>query len=271
MYDILLLLFALSPAVNAVKPIHQEVSPQPQARQGQDSKHKKSRMAGSSDHQETQPDTQSKKDDHQQSADTGTYKVDIRSLPFPPPDPLFRVYVGITALTAFFSLCTLWLIRVQNIAFKAQLKLMQDDSRLEHRAWMKFEKVDFTIAPQNYINVLISFTNIGRTPARDFQAWMFLETVPVNAEPNLSYEKDRNVPARPVVPPHSPLVFPIAGDLVDDALYAIIMSGKLRVMFHGKITYRDIFEGQHWMTFCQEFDPNVGKFMIHEKHNEADY
>jgi hypothetical protein len=42
-------------------------------------------------------------------------------------------------------------------------------------------------------------------------------------------------------------------------------------MFHGKISYKDIFEGKHWMTFCQEFDPDVGQFMIYKKHNDEDY
>jgi len=161
---------------------------------------------------------------------------------------------------------------------REQLKLMNDGRdqqekliRLEHRAWMKFKKVDFTITPNQFVNLHISFTNVGRTPARDFHAWMILEHVKGDAEPNLSYEGDRNVAASPVVPPDSPLTFPLASELVTDAMYAAIMRGELRVMFHGKITYKDIFEGQHWLTFCQEFDPNVGKFMIYKRHNEEDF
>ncbi|HEY1936598.1 MAG TPA: hypothetical protein VGJ33_01530 [Candidatus Angelobacter sp.] len=221
-----------------------------------------------------EPKTRSNSDQDQSTPNDGVQRIEL----VPQSDWWFKGYVIATLVIAALNFGMLVTIRHQRDAMREQLKAMQDERaqqdrliKLEHRAWMKFWKVDFTITPQHYINLLISFTNVGRTPARDFHAWMFLETVPRNADPDLFYEKDKNVPASPVVPPDSPLTFPLAGELLTDATHANIMKGGMRVMFHGKITYKDIFEEHHWLTFCQEYDPNVGRFMIYKRHNEADY
>jgi hypothetical protein len=192
----------------------------------------------------------------QQQSNTSSRTERIEIVP-QPPDWWFKGYVILTGVIAFLNLGMLIAIFHQRNAMREQLKLMEDESKqqqkitmLEYRAWMKFKKVDFIIAPNN--------------------AWMYLECLPRDGKPTLSYGSEKNVPASPVVPPYAPLTFPIELGVITDRDYATIVAGKMLVFFHGKITYKDIFGSPHWMTFCQRFDPDDGKFMIHQEHNETD-
>jgi hypothetical protein len=38
----------------------------------------------------------------------------------------------------------------------------------------------------------------------------------------------------------------------------------------GKIVYTDIFDSQHWTTFCYKFFPATGGFAAYHQYNEAD-
>ena len=43
-----------------------------------------------------------------------------------------------------------------------------------------------------------------------------------------------------------------------------------KVSAYGKILYTDIFDSQHWTTFCYDFDPATGEFTAYHQYNEAD-
>ena len=36
---------------------------------------------------------------------------------------------------------------------------------------------------------------------------------------------------------------------------------------YGKILYTDIFDSQHWTTFCYDFDPATGEFTAYHQYN----
>jgi hypothetical protein len=266
-----------SPSTQPVKPVDKKVSQNPHTPQGLSKERSEPSAFVSPAPEKSEQIRNPKRENQEQDADRTAYNIHVRSLPFPPPDPWFRWYVGITALTGVIGLFTLFFIWKQSGVLKDQLAIMEDGRkqqedliRLEHRAWMKLEKIHHTIERGRQLSLTVVFQNIGRTPARDLKAWMFLETVWEGKKPSFNLSSDKNVPASPVVPPDSPLAFPLYGEVVTNAMAASISIGQLLVMFHGKIAYKDIFGCQHWMTFCQQFDPDVQKFMIYPEHNETD-
>ena len=49
-----------------------------------------------------------------------------------------------------------------------------------------------------------------------------------------------------------------------------IESGELQAFAFGKIVYTDIFDSQHWTTFCYRFYPATVGFTAYHQYNEAD-
>jgi hypothetical protein len=195
-----------------------------------------------------------------------------------PPERWFKGYVIATFVIAVINLGMLFIIWRQRIVMEGQLKVMQDGRkqqeqliRLEHRAWIKFHTLNFVVEPDKPLHVDATFKNTGRTPAYGVRCWVFIEHIPREKSPNVSYENDNPMAASPVMPPDSPLTIPVFDKTpLLSRSFENIMNGSMRVFVHGKITYRDFFKDDHWITFCQEFDTRTRRFMIYDKYNEAD-
>lgn len=195
-----------------------------------------------------------------------------------PPERWFKGYVTATFVIAFINLGMLYVIWRQRIVMEGQLRVMQDGReqqeqliRLEHRAWIKLNGLKFVVEPDKPLQADPTFKNTGRTPAYGVRCWVFMEHIARDKSPNVSYENDNPMTASPVMPPDAPLTIPVFDKTpLLPRSFENIMNGSMRVFVHGKITYRDFFKDDHWITFCQEFDTRTRRFMIYDKHNEAD-
>lgn len=205
----------------------------------------------------------------------GTQKIELVPQP---PDLWFKGYVIATLVIAVINLVMVIVFWLQRIVMQEQLKVMQDGweqqeqlIRLEHRSWVKLDGLEFVVEPDKPLQADATFKNTGRTPAYGVRCWVFMEHIAREKSPNVSYENDNPMAASPVMPPDSPLTIPVfdKNPLLPRS-FENIMNGSMRIFVHGKITYRDFFKGDHWITFCQEFDTRTRRFMIYDKYNEAD-
>jgi hypothetical protein len=272
---VLLVLLAIAcqtplPSTQPINPIQQKVSPNPKTQKPESSKGNKATPILSTTEHKSEPTSQHQKDETKNNPSSQTYTVDIRSLPFPPPDPWFRFYVFLTAIIALIGVATLFAILRQSVILKWQLKEQHDLTVLEHRARMQLDKIDFKMPPNKRLPVRLYFKNTGRTPAKGFRIWAFIEYTGKEGFPQTSYEKDRPVMDSAEIPPQLPLCVPIEGRVLDSPSLYNIVNGIQKIFIHGRLIYRDIFGCDHWLEFCHELDPAMERFMIYPKHNGTD-
>jgi hypothetical protein len=105
-----ILLLAL-PSSQSVKPVPQESRPNPKGTAGQDDVQRRPSLKPESSPQ--QATSQHEENDGKATTNDRVYPVDIRSLPFPPPDPWFHVYVLSTVAAVVIALGSLVVVLKQ--------------------------------------------------------------------------------------------------------------------------------------------------------------
>ena len=154
-------------------------------------------------------------------------------------------------------------------------------SRLEQRAWISVLSVQ-NIKPQNDkpLNIPVTIKNTGKTPALDVTALACASVVKKNVKPTFSYNKILDpIQSRMIILPNDEKTTEINiedsqrisadGKLTKEAI-DYLNSGKETIYIYGKITYKDIFDEQHWTTFCYIYNPVDGYSIICEEYNNMD-
>lgn len=232
--------------------------------------------------------SEGKKDEHHEEPDKSIYRVDVIPHTFDWRDGLYVLYILVTGIAALVAWRALLAIKTQAGFMNEQLVEMREARKqtddliklnermvtLEHRAWIKFDEVTFSIAPLEPINVTLSVKNIGRTPAVCLRSWIVLEHVPQESEPNYSYDDVGAIPASPVMPPNSPLALPVGRGVLSQSTFNTIQRGERRMFVHAKVEYADIFQprprtADHWITICLRYEPSIEKFVVHDEYNET--
>jgi hypothetical protein len=122
--------------------------------------------------------------------------------------------------------------------------------------------------------------NNGKTFAKDLIVINVVEPLLQGQKPDFKKELSRNTPvsisvlapnvdyivtAHIAITPPTPVV--TEKNLAD--LKEEIATGKLRIIVHGIIKYKDVFGCQHWTTYCFEMSPRW-EFMSCNTNNDAD-
>jgi len=140
---------------------------------------------------------------------------------------------------------------------------MRQAMRVDQRAWVSI--VIPPVFPLNgtSIPIVTQIQNTGKTPAADVEADYIATVLKKGEEPALgdfSVGHPHNRFYGGAVFPNSPipttLTFvgygPATAEPIvpDDALRQDIANGNRFIIFHGRITYHDVFGTQHWTQFC---------------------
>lgn len=246
---VLLLLIVLLPAMQSVEPVPQKISPHPEAQGGHTQKSDGAPPAISSGHKPEQPETKREGTNTKDDSPGRVYLVDIRSLPFPPPDPLFRLYVCLTAVTAVIGLGTLIFVWRQSIHMRRQLNAFIESQRPQIAAGGYANPSDtlFEKTPR----VLVAIHNTGLTTAYDctYESWIEVLPAPfVDFTENADYFQSQN--RFSLHSKHNPAVLniPIRKG-ISQGEYAAINRNEMDVCIRVKVTYRDAFKGKRYANF----------------------
>jgi hypothetical protein len=143
-------------------------------------------------------------------------------------------------------------------------------TRADQRPWMKGSRNgSFQIDASN-ANVSLRFTNIGKTPARNFKVVCFFKKVSNYSSPNL--DTWRSPPGEPSTISEIGTVFPNDFiDVIDNRMVSKsqtevvsapfsaadleeLQKGNAYVVAYGEVRYSDVFGIQHWTKFCDWTD-----------------
>jgi hypothetical protein len=165
-------------------------------------------------------------------------------------------------------------------AAENSLTFARENAHLDQRAWVAAIDVRGTPQVGKEFEVFLLVKNSGKTFAKEFEILKIVEGVVGGKEPRLDIEEnmrgvlqslrqDRGVS---VLAPNSEFTASLTlnnHEEISQTQLDQIKSGQLVIFFHGKMTYRDIFNCPHWTTFCLRLDPSL-KFTSCEKGNDAD-
>lgn len=145
----------------------------------------------------------------------------------------------------------------------------RDQMRLDERAWVVLRGIG--PAPQLDQPWTLNgvFTNTGKTPARTASWYCVVE-----------FEKDeaslkwyRLAYARPtILAPNDQkecVLHPTPLLKVNQALLDQLKNPKTKLFVYGASIYQDIFEKWHWLTFCQQMDPDGSIWVSCDKGNDT--
>jgi hypothetical protein len=140
--------------------------------------------------------------------------------------------------------------------------------RLDTRPWIQVKASDQIPMPQvgTPMSAPMSFVNVGKTPAKRFLAYMFVEVVDIDKSPHLPNPEGADKGTYTFVT--SGVVFPNvtvdgAANLVKatsettsevrpltDPEYQRLMHGEAYLAIYAVAFYRDAYNTRHWTTFC---------------------
>jgi hypothetical protein len=161
-------------------------------------------------------------------------------------------------------------------AAKTSLKHAQDTTRLDQRAWVATNGIRAVppVEGQKFV-VNVTVKNTGKTFARRLSVSCCTRSAPVEMElldfaqeiADMEQGRDRSVALLAPGGTYdggSTSELGIRKDIADD-----FRDGKTKVFIFGKITYWDVFECEHWTTYCSIFSA-AGGLEVCREFNDAD-
>jgi hypothetical protein len=203
------------------------------------------------------------------------------------------LFSGMLVISAFL---TLGVICIQVWIYNCQLKEMQkstkaatkaakaaddsvilarENSHLDQRAWVFIQPITSDKPEEGKkFRFHVTVKNSGKTFAKNVNVSAMSDLVEKSSEPLVTYMTtaiERHIPENLLLSPNgegsswfeSPNVQPFTQEQV-----AQIESGDKTLFIVGKISYLDIFNCQHWTTFCQYYVPGNAAFAVYKKYNE---
>jgi hypothetical protein len=119
----------------------------------------------------------------------------------------------------------------------------------------------------------ITIKNVGRTPAIEVRTVIRHDVVPGEKFgtvklPDFNY-RSSNYAANGNIPPEGHIYTDQTGPNLTPEQVLDIKSMAIRIYFHGRSEYRDVFDTNHWITFCYFLLPGGG-YEICPTHNDID-
>jgi hypothetical protein len=142
--------------------------------------------------------------------------------------------------------------------------------RIDQRAWIAAHAIgEPHLVPNEPLSITVKAENTGKTVAKDFDSYNFIDVVKNGESPDFDYARpNRNVVRVYAADrfPNEALTIPLARSTpgkeegqgpTDIPLtveeYNQLTGGAAYVAAYGKITYKDIFHVQHWKAYCMPF------------------
>jgi hypothetical protein len=213
-----------------INPIPQDGGPHPQRKSSQDRVTSKAASEAIPSPPKNQPAGQEKSGDSKEQTNDRVYTVQVRSLPFPPPDPWFRLSVILTGLAVLISLATLGVVY-----FQTKSTINAERARID---------LSFVTLGKS---VTLNVSNFGKSAARVMTCTVthasYLKDVtelPAEAAQRLVERRTLNqilFTQQMEVPVFQ---FDISNYLSEEEL-----SGEQTAVFTGQVEYIDIFDKPH--------------------------
>lgn len=187
------------------------------------------------------------------------YKVDVVSQP---RDPLFTIYVGLTAAAVLVGIVTaiaVWRqMRANEVAAQAAGRNSQSVMDAE-RAWMignpEFNNFTRPPATNEYILYPVSFENVGKSPALLLEAGVSLkmtDSLENLREPTYVPEEVVKFEQLLLVPQDSFALTALPLQITE-AQYFAMRRREIFLYGHCFVKYRDIFGQEHETAFCHYY------------------
>jgi hypothetical protein len=183
-----------------------------------------------------------------------TYRIE--TVPQATEGRWFKGYVIATVFIALLNIGTLVVIWLQ---FRHM--------RLEQRAWVSIERPRIVGTKSNQLKIGVRLRNTGRTPAKGVVRFMDITLEKPGKRPNFVFTEP--VGANTIIFPNGEIAAYKTLDC-DNETVRQINSRDLSIWAHGKVVYRDIFEREHWVTFCIVKETIGESFKAHTEYNEID-
>jgi hypothetical protein len=149
----------------------------------------------------------------------------------------------LTGLLAIFTLGAFAAAGIYACIANRQLGIMreattnaEDAMKIDQRAWVTVSNIK-----RESGNVVVSFGNSGKTPAKNFTVHISGEPIPKDKEPSLGAED--LLPGIGVIAPNGFFHVPLDASGYFDPK-------TTRLAIHGRVDYADIFSSPHRTTFC---------------------
>ena len=166
-----------------------------------------------------------------------------------------------TGLIAIVSGGTLWILINQ-----------LQEARIDQRAWMGV--VGFGPAPEigKPWNLVATFSNTGKTPARKVHLACTVEpasdeahikwTAPTVQKPSLTSPNGQTICTMHPISQANVEGPKVVQQTLDDL-------AKTTLFVYGSVIYQDIFEKWHWLTFCSSMAKDGGSFEACKEGNDT--
>jgi hypothetical protein len=213
---------------------------------------------------ETTSATAQQKDSSDKFLRRATFTVDV------------LVFIAVAVYSVFA--CLQWLaMRGQLKAVRGQLSEMKESKSLAHldeRAWVA--PVSVTGKPEigQYYTIKVETRNTGKTFAKGLKGVALVKYKELSApDPDFASEEEReNIGSPGLLAPNANFTYNLElfkTDKVTKEHMDFLNSPSTVILVFGKITYRDIFDCEHWTTFCYHCTPS-GDCYTYGPHNDAD-
>ena len=160
-----------------------------------------------------------------------------------------------------------------------QLNETKNTAHLDQRAWVGILGINGTPKLNEPFVVTVEAKNTGKTFARNLRGLIYFQSINAGGPPNFSQDDLRRASATQsvsLVAPNGDYQIPTnlfaqpEMQTVTQAELDDWKSGKKMFLAAGKIFYEDIFNCEHWTTFCFYLRRDLQGYLNHEQHNDAD-
>src|SRR5262249_23070812 len=155
--------------------------------------------------------------------------------------------------------------------------------QVDQRAWIALGKLDnartVTVGGPESPEIMVPVKNYGKTPATAIVGVTVAEPVFRNSAPTFDYTKDPWFRVGLIQPniEHNTRLNPVRSRstgqprAITPDIAGALQTGDVLLYVHGRITYKDVFGYEHWVTFCESLrPPELKDWDLCDTNNEID-
>ncbi len=140
----------------------------------------------------------------------------------------------------------------REIAQNAQdaMNAAQGQMRLDERAWVVLRGIGPAPALDQPWNLSATFTNTGKTPAKNVEWWCTVETAKDEHSLAFRHAKFENPALLAPNDQQACVLRPLKTPKVTQAALDQLKNPQSGLFLYGAVIYTDVFNQSHWLTFC---------------------
>jgi len=194
-----------------------------------------------------------------------------------PPKITAYCTIAIVIITGLYTCYARQQVKQMKLAVAAatkQTKQVEDQFRLEQRAWIGVTGAECIIERGEPMILQVHFRNVGKTPALSLTNKTTYKSRDVGILPDFTHGEAEKV-SRGIVIPQQDFTFVLdmsAGvpDRKGDAVIDDILTKKKRLWVYGITHFDDTFGQHHWLEYCFFYNPDTQLFTPCAEHNDID-